>query len=275
MKKKLILILVIIFVICLVSCGNQATVNNNTKDNTQNIESTESPNISSTNQASDANKSNTDWNPNHGIANVVSEHDADDNTEEYVYINSNEGWKAYSEPIGAGQKHTILYKTTDSGVHWDKIIDSTDTSSTMPGGDILFINSKVGWIISNFPMKGTLRLYKTNDGGVTWEIQDISSSSEYSTITFNANLPVFFSKNDGIIFVSCIDTVSNKDIDPVAFITHDGGENWSIISLDENDKTFSWNIKKQDNTISEFQVIYNNEVWNSEDAINWTKIKNK
>lgn len=220
--------------------------------------------------------SSAEWNPNHWNVNItrneVNDYGA---VEEYVFISSTEGWKAYIEPIGAGQRCIVLYKTTDGGKHWNEIADGNDPSTTITGGDILFINSNVGWIINYFPMNGVFRLYKTSDGGITWKPQDVSTSSEYSDVNFMAGLPVFFSENDGIIFASCFDVVINDDIDSVAFITHDGGETWSLKSKDENDVIFTWSINSQDgsssesSSTSEFEVIYNNEIWNSIDGIQW------
>jgi hypothetical protein len=210
----------------------------------------------------------TEWNPNHGIIhytfNII---DDSYESEQYAFISPTEGWKAYVETIGAGQQFISLYKTSDGGNHWDEIASSNDPSTTIVGGSILFINSKVGWIVRSLPTEGVLRLYKTIDGGITWENQDIKIPAEYSD--YNPFLPVFFSQKDGIMFVMCKDNTNNYT--NLVITTHDGGENWGVYPIDGTDNVFRWSIKKQDNIESEFDVVYNEELWQSTDCRDWVK----
>ncbi len=102
---------------------------------------------------------------------------------------------------------------------------------------------------------------------MTWEPQDIYTSSEYSDVNFDAGLPVFFSQKDGIMFATCVNADNDISIDPVTFITHDGGETWSINSIDESDKCFSWSIKRHASSISQFKIIYKKKIWLSNDGV--------
>ncbi len=282
MMKKIILTIIIFT--CLVGCSNYKSANTEIDNASSNMISAV-PSITPaqqttpititnapTNQASITNKPNLteEWKPNHGIVNITyNKVDKYDDKEEYIFISSTVGWKAYTKPVGAGQIYIELYKTTDGGNHWDEIASSNDPSTTIGGGELIFINSKVGWIVKFYPRNGVLTLDKTLDGGLTWETQYVKTPSVYSDINFFPGLPVFFSKNDGILFASCLDTISNKYVDSVAFITHDGGETWSIKSKDESDESFSWSIDQQTDSTNEFEVKYDHEVWTSTDGIQW------
>ncbi|BCN32889.1 WD40/YVTN/BNR-like repeat-containing protein [Anaeromicropila herbilytica] len=294
MRKKIIL--TISLVICLVACSNQTLVNSNIKETPQNISTTVESSTSTSKPTStpvfepsispSIEPSNTPikqtpisylpnpkkkWSPNHGITYVKYKNVGHyDDTEEYVFINKNVGWKGYIEPAGAGEDRLILSKTTDGGKSWQRMEDSATVSSAIIGGDILFINSKVGWIIHNIPQNGRLTSYKTTDGGETWKEQNIDVPPQYSDIQFSTCLPVFFSQEDGIMFAWCKDSSNNyEDTEPVTFITHDGGKTWRLNSKKSIDESFKWSINQKDDST---KVIYKKEKWKSIDHVEWIKI---
>jgi hypothetical protein len=273
MRKHISYVIVMCLILSLTGCNKPLTDDpapNGLSQNTITNVPTEPTDEASISVIPDPTK---DWNPNHGIVNITyKEVDDFGYREEYVFISPTEGWKAYTEPIGAGQIYIDLYKTSDGGEHWDQIADGMSPSTTITGGSIIFINSKVGWITRYQPMNGAIRLYKTLDGGITWENQDVKTSPEYSD--FSPGVPVFFSEEDGIIFVSCIDTVNDDNFD-LFVTTHDGGETWSIRLQDENDESFSWRISKQENSARIYEISYDKELWQSTDGIVWEKTRDK
>lgn len=265
-RIKKTLLIAVNSILCMVGCNNQLSSNEETNKISQNVISA-IPSIPPFNQASIHVSSNNEWMPNHVNINISSK-EVNNGKEEYVFISSTEGWKAYIEPIGAGQRSIVLYKTTDGGEHWNEIANSEDSMQTITGGDIFFINSKEGWIIRSYPVNGLIRLYKTLDGGISWELQEVKALSAYSDINFEVSLPVFFSQKDGIMFASCININNDEYVDPVAFITHNGGDTWSLCSKDDY---FTWSFDMNDSSIIKYKIIYDKEIWHSTDGIQWEK----
>jgi hypothetical protein len=119
-------------------------------------------------------------------------------------------------------------------------------------------------------------LYTTSDGGITWNPPYINVPSKYSNNNFTPYMPIFFSEKDGIIFArSRIDLNNIKSIKAFTFITHDVGETWGFNSNNESDDSFSWSCTLIDDSISKFEVIYDNEAWYSIDGIMWEKSNKK
>jgi len=137
----------------------------------------------------------------------------------------------------------------------------------------LFLNSKIGWIVHNWPVNGSVELTKTLDGGVTWEDERINVPADYSNVVFETGLPVFFSQDDGIMFASCYDVSQNSsNLDSVTFITHDGGESWSLNAKNDVDKIFTWSLTFKDGIFSDFNIIYNNVAWRSNNNREWVNV---
>ncbi len=71
-----------------------------------------------------------------------------------------------------------ILQTTDGGTNWQIItIDSVDTIA--PLEDIQFINRRKGWAVG-----GNGTVVHTDDGGVTWHIQNTSITSDLCAIQF-------------------------------------------------------------------------------------------
>ncbi|HZU31400.1 MAG TPA: hypothetical protein VFB79_09805 [Candidatus Angelobacter sp.] len=79
------------------------------------------------------------------------------------FLNPQTGWIA-----GMNEGEAWVLRTVDGGVHWDaaKVDAGPDTADVQ---DIFFLDDHQGWVISwAFNNDGT-RLFKTEDGGKTWE----------------------------------------------------------------------------------------------------------
>ena len=79
------------------------------------------------------------------------------------FLNPQTGWIA-----GTNEAETWILRTVDGGTHWDaaKVDAGGDAAETR---DLFFLDDRRGWLISwAFNDAGT-RLFKTEDGGKTWE----------------------------------------------------------------------------------------------------------
>jgi photosystem II stability/assembly factor-like uncharacterized protein len=99
--------------------------------------------------------------------------------------------------------------TTDGGKNWSPLSPFGNTTMT----SIYFINAKNGW--AGGSTSQVTRIYATNDGGLTWELQkEINRGSGNSTVRVQ-----FVSTSHG--------WASDGD---ELFYTTDGGDNWQAVS---------------------------------------------
>ena len=97
---------------------------------------------------------------------------------------------------------------------WQELENYPETTGR--NDDICFITPNLGWAINN---QG--RLYKTTDGGDSWELQLKNDSSFFRCITFTDSLNGWL----GTIGLNEKDLYSNDSI--ALYETHDGGKNWT------------------------------------------------
>jgi hypothetical protein len=191
-----------------------------------------------------------------------------------VFINDKVGWKHYGDyrPAEANGK-IILYKTTDGGKNWVEIANSDNVPTPLGIGidapmcyqsGITFINDEIGWITADTPQEDYIGLYKTSDGGYTWELQKLDIPKKSKTSTFGTVPPVFFSKNDGMLFTM---EYGSEASSPLVYVTHDGGVNWDTISEDSYDKDMKWKFS----IANGWEVIYKKTIWLSQGRIDWEK----
>ena len=146
------------------------------------------------------------------------------------FLNDNDGWVMANRGAAAGSTAVDIYKTTDGGSSWDKVQSAGPqtkiTPGTLPfGGDksgMDFRDLKSGWIGGTQPISGHSYLYRTTDGGKTWESQDLAIPAAYSSSSVLDFAPKFFNSKDGILPVNL--ETQTQDID--FYVTQDGGKTW-------------------------------------------------
>lgn len=152
------------------------------------------------------------------------------------FISATEGFMLASLGVGAGSEYVAVHHTTDSGKTWDTVFshEPGQEPGTLPSSGIkngiTFMDENIGFITGSAPITESLYLYRTADGGQSWE----QKSCE--------NLPVF---GEGDMWVPS----PVRRIDPsTAFIaieafiaerdttvthwckTTDAGESWQFVS---------------------------------------------
>jgi photosystem II stability/assembly factor-like uncharacterized protein len=155
------------------------------------------------------------------------------------------GWLVVNQPNQAlpGSYGLALYHTTDGGITWKKLTSNipfpADWAANIKLGGagvpltLRFLNTSTGWmtgtnlITSSSRGQGVL-LYVTNDGGLTWQPQELPLNcgvalSSAQTVMYP---PQFFSQRDGLLTAS-----SWSPLGLCVYATHDGGASWQSTSF--------------------------------------------
>lgn len=147
------------------------------------------------------------------------------------FVNTQEGWVTTGQAEGMHHSSMNIFHTTDGGLHWTMIATTAAQSQSglTDGGDktgISFKDSQAGWVTAEVPARDAW-LYRTNDGGRTWQPQTLPPPKQFSNAEligdFTTTPPVFFG-NDGIL-PTTIYYQSQSYI--VFYVTHDGGKTWT------------------------------------------------
>lgn len=181
---------------------------------------------------------------------------SDNQREETMFLNKNIGWKSVYHFQGMSHEDMELYKTINGGKTWKEIANSEQVGSTLPGGvksGFTFVNEKEGWISANAPWEGKVGLFKTNDGGVTWNEQMVKVPSVLERAQIFAYPPLFFTKQKGIL-ITRPDTKEHT----LLYVTSDGGQNWESFIDDTNDQYLgiAWTLSKGIATVK-----YDEKTW--------------
>ncbi len=100
------------------------------------------------------------------------------------------------------------------------------TTVPYPGkqDDIYFVNAKTGWYVNGTQgADKSGRIYKTEDGGVTWNEQRVSPGTFFRCVGFVDELHGFAGNIGPDYFPNVSDTTS-------LYETHDGGKTWSAVT---------------------------------------------
>jgi len=159
--------------------------------------------------------------------------------------------------IGSGKWSNKIYKTTDGGDTWT----FKEVNTNYPGRNeaISFINENIGYVLTNESVNGgvfaggteVLNLYKTTDGGDSWELIT-PGGLDPETTSYNAGNMLFFNEYTGIMNVA-----------GVLWRTTNAGDSWDAIGeyphltrYDYNDSGVAYFTKKYQNTVT---VYYSND----------------
>jgi photosystem II stability/assembly factor-like uncharacterized protein len=131
----------------------------------------------------------------------------------------------------AGSQAVAIYETTDGGITWGRAYTNAPqepgASDSLPftgqKSGITFVDSLRGWASGHVPMEGSIYLYSTQDGGITWTKQDPLMPDNFPTAMTEAYPPHFFGAQEGILPVRLLAGIPSF----VFYVTHDAGSTWT------------------------------------------------
>ena len=138
------------------------------------------------------------------------------------FVNAQDGW-VLSSPGGgaAGSEGVNLFRSTDGGHSWS-LVARAPGALPLQGikSGMGWISATTGWITGSIAIPNAIYLYRTQDGGVSWQPQALPSSFPVQA----TEPPVFFSASQGLLPV-IFSTPQGPGF--AVYATHDGGATWS------------------------------------------------
>ena len=146
---------------------------------------------------------------------------------------------------GMQKVYTALYKSSDGGYTWTKLLDPSMTPDySIQGFDktgVDFLDFDYGWLTRHFRgVSPDVRLDITSDGGITWGPLDIpappSAPDAFNNCACGLLNPDLNSRQVGSVYLECTcmegGTVFTKNY---IYQTVDGGLDWDIQSVPEGE----------------------------------------
>lgn len=145
------------------------------------------------------------------------------------FINAQSGWILFtSTQDSLSNTLAYLYRTTDGGISWVKIATAGTSPGAMPLNSdkqgLSFLNAATGWLTSYGAASQPVQLYKTVDGGQTWQRQLLQLPAHIAPNPVSILAPIFFNASDGILPVLYYNSGNDGGFD--IYVTHDGGAHW-------------------------------------------------
>ncbi len=149
------------------------------------------------------------------------------------FLDSQNGWLLVS--VGAGMSHdySFLFTTTDGGITWARPIDPVNSEylQNCCKTGMAFGDSQTG--IATAEQGPYVRVFVlwTQDGGVTWESQDLPSPESAPALFDDPNnycrshSPTFFSPQSALLGVSCMNFNNDSSVNFI-YTSLDNGATW-------------------------------------------------
>ena len=151
------------------------------------------------------------------------------------FIDPQRGWVLTH--VGAGMMHdyVALFRTTDGGVTWQRVMDPNTTSEIQSFGKtgLVFVDENTGWMTRDpGGVVNTVYLDQTQDGGQDWQTQELPEPPEspdlYDQFFCGAFSPVLFSSQEGMLVITCHDMQDTNKVENFLYVTSDGGQSWDV-----------------------------------------------
>lgn len=158
--------------------------------------------------------------------------------EGFTFPDTEHGWLLIH--VGGGMHHdySLLYRTTDGGQSWERMIDPYKTGlQSLENTDLAFVDENVGWVGKNNMgvMLGAFWEH-TEDGGRNWESSFLPAPPELDwkndPNACRTESPHFTSSQTAVFLVNCRVFEDDKEKTlTYIYTTGDQGKNWQHAQL--------------------------------------------
>jgi photosystem II stability/assembly factor-like uncharacterized protein len=153
------------------------------------------------------------------------------NSAQIDYLDATHAW--ITEELG---NRLITFRTDDGGRTWQQGVPITPIASDAPnsygiGGSrqLDFVDPMHGWLLASPTGTSSFSLYRTNDGGLDWQVEAVNSvAANHKASQFGCDRfcsMAFASPSTGWI------TTIALQARPSLLVTHDGGVTWKLQTL--------------------------------------------
>lgn len=149
------------------------------------------------------------------------------------FLDPKHGWMMASLGAGAGSMGVAVFQSGDGGLTWEQAYtndpNQPNAGASLPLGGLKDgltpIDMQVAWIGGVIYTPGTIYLYNTTDGGVTWNPTPVKVPDGYQQADFETRGPIFPTINTGYMPVTMS---SQNGVMLAIYVSRDGGTNWTL-----------------------------------------------
>ena len=152
------------------------------------------------------------------------------------FISSTEGYMLSSLGLAAGSEYVAVNKTTDGGKTWQTVFshEPGQSSDILPSSGskngFTFLDANVGFITGSEPVVESLYLYRTADGGQTWEKKSCENLPVFGEADMWEPSPVR-RINPTTAYLAIKASIAERDTTVTHWCrTEDSGESWQYVS---------------------------------------------
>lgn len=119
----------------------------------------------------------------------------DENGDPMFFLNQEEGWRLTVSDAAAGSRFYVLHHTSDGGRSWQLLNEDPFQGSVGANAGLYFSDAQLGFLLLPSADDGYSRLYRTEDGGLTFARVSLPVAGAYDH-------PALPSETDGVFYLT-------------------------------------------------------------------------